>query len=72
MQDAERHTSSGNVHYENYCTLKKTGMSVKEGTEGLHEELLRKDLAKIVQGFQERYKTIQVMRHVTVSINFLV
>ena len=59
VKDAQKNTSSGQVHYEQYCTLKKTGMSVKEG-EGLHEDIIRREESKISQGFQDRYKSLQV------------
>jgi Ca2+-binding EF-hand superfamily protein len=61
IKDAEKNkckNSAGDIMYEKYCTLKKTGMVVKEG-EGLLDDEINKYSSLICKGLQDRYKTLQ-------------
>jgi len=55
-KDAEK-DSQGHVLYEKYCTMKRTGMSVKEGESAQNEEAIKRKESEICAGFKKRYKT---------------
>lgn len=61
VKDAEQNSaqnSAGEILYEKYCELKKTGKSIKE-EHGTQDETIRQFEVQISQAFKSRYKTLQ-------------
>ena len=52
-------SSAGQILYEKYCELKKTGKSIRE-SEGTEESVIRESSSRIKSAIRERYKTVQV------------
>ena len=60
VKDASATSSSaGQILYEKYCELKKTGKSMRE-SEGTEESVIRESSSRIKSAIRERYKTVQV------------